>query len=116
MVNNDYTSGWGMYAIGGSEAPILNCEGNAFHPGKGPKGVAKKVWDNGGMFGGADNWPWTASGNLFLDGAYFKTSGPKAGANVYAKATSCTVRPAYMVEKMTRSAGPLSNCSPGSRC
>lgn len=29
MVNNDYTH-WEMYAIGGSAAPTINCQGNRF--------------------------------------------------------------------------------------
>jgi hypothetical protein len=45
---------------------------------------------------------------------FFKTTGPQYG-QVYAKATSCDARPACMVERMTRDAGPL-NCKPGSRC
>ncbi|KAG0561867.1 hypothetical protein KC19_9G099000 [Ceratodon purpureus] len=114
VVNNDYTSGWGIYAIGGSEAPVLNCEGNLFQPGRGPKGVAKKVWDGGGMYGGPKTWPWRATGNEYRGGAFFQTSGPQTG-QVYAKATSCSARPVYMVERMTRSAGPL-KCRPGSRC
>lgn len=30
VVNNDYPSGWGMYAIGGSEDPTFLSEGNRF--------------------------------------------------------------------------------------
>ena len=40
MVNNDYASGWGMYAIGGSEAPTILSEGNRFLA-NGPKEVRR---------------------------------------------------------------------------
>ena len=30
VVNNDYASGWGMYAIGGSEDPTFLSQGNRF--------------------------------------------------------------------------------------
>jgi pectate lyase len=39
VVNNNY-QGWGMYAIGGSENPTINSEGNRFFAPNGAKEVS----------------------------------------------------------------------------
>ncbi|EFJ16599.1 hypothetical protein SELMODRAFT_421677 [Selaginella moellendorffii] len=54
IVNHDYTE-WKMYAIGGSANPTI--EGNTF--------FAKT----------RKSWHWRSGKNLFLNGAYFITSG-----------------------------------------
>ena len=115
IVNNDYTAGWGIYAVGGSENPTILSEGNIFNPGSGPRQVTKRINDGGNSYGGPLKWNWKSVGDSFMSGAYFTGSGAQTSAQAYAKATSCAARPAYLVSSMTSKAGPLS-CSVGSRC
>lgn len=49
VVNNDYASGWGMYAIGGSEAPTILSEGNRFLA-NGPREVRRLLFTNMVLF------------------------------------------------------------------
>lgn len=107
ILNNDYTAGWGIYAIGGSEDPTILSQGNIFNPGS-KKEVTKRINDNGPSYGGWQSWNWASSGDVFLKGAFFTGSGAKAtSAGVYAKAFSTSSRPASIVPAITRSAGPL---------
>lgn len=107
IVNNNY-QGWGMYAIGGSEDPVINSEGNRFFApdARFKKEVTKRI-DDGGNYD-EDSWNWRSSGDMFLNGAFFTKSGaPSANTQIYGKATSFSARPAVMVEGMTNDAGPL---------
>lgn len=106
VVNNNYPSGWGMYAIGGSEDPTFLSEGNRF-VASGTKEVTKRVDDGGKDYGGEENWNWASNGDLFLNGAIFESSGANDGATVYKLATSLSARPASMVESITSDSGPL---------
>lgn len=107
-MNNDYTSGWEIYAIGGSEDPTILSEGNHFSPGAGHKEVTKRIDDGGPTFGGWQNWNWASGNDVFLDGAYFTGSGASAQASgVYAKSFSVSARPGVLVPVMTSSAGPI---------
>lgn len=105
-VVNNYYSGWGMYAIGGSENPTINSEGNHFVAGN-FKEVTKRIPDDGSNIAGWESWNWRSSGDLFENGAYFTDSGSQGGTSLYAKATSFSARPAVMVAAMTNDAGPL---------
>ncbi|XP_024369921.1 probable pectate lyase 5 [Physcomitrium patens] len=106
VVNNDYPSGWGMYAIGGSEDPTFLSEGNRFVASKN-KEVTKRVDDGGNDYGGEENWNWASSGDLLFNGATFESSGANGGASVYNKAMSLSARPASLVEIITSDSGPL---------
>ncbi|KAG0556834.1 hypothetical protein KC19_11G082500 [Ceratodon purpureus] len=107
ILNNDYSAGWSIYAIGGSEDPTILSQGNLFNP-SGKKEVTKRIDDAGPTFGGWKTWDWASSGDVFLKGAFFTGSGAKAtSAGVYAKAFSTSSRPGSMVPAMTRGAGPL---------
>ena len=107
VLNNDYTSGWGLYAIGGSEDPTILSQGNYFTAGK-TKEVTKRINDGGPTVGGWQKWNWGSDGDIFLNGAFFTGSGAKASsAGVYAKAFSTSSRPAKLVPAITKSAGPL---------
>lgn len=109
IVNNDYTS-WGMYAVGGSEAPTINSEGNRYLAPNTQfaKEITKRIEDDGGDVGTTDNWNWRSSGDLFLNGAYFTNSGASStNADFYAKATSFSAHPVDTVASMTADAGPL---------
>nr|XP_024368799.1 probable pectate lyase 5 [Physcomitrium patens]PNR62046.1 hypothetical protein PHYPA_000470 [Physcomitrium patens] len=107
VLNNDYSAGWGIYAIGGSEDPTILSQGNRFNPA-GTKEVTKRINDGGPNYGGWQSWNWASSGDVFLGGSYFTGSGAKAtSASVYAKAYSTSSRPADMVPAITKSAGPL---------
>ena len=107
VLNNDYTAGWSIYAIGGSEDPTILSQGNVFNP-SGSKEVTKRINDNGPALGGWQSWNWASSGDTFLNGAYFVGSGAKATtASVYAKAVSMSARPSSLVPAMTTDAGPI---------
>jgi len=107
ILNNDYSAGWSMYAIGGSEDPTILSQGNYFSPSD-KKEVTKRINDNGPTFGGWQKWNWASSGDVFLKGAYFVGSGAKASsASVYAKAFSTSSRPGNLVPALTKAAGPL---------
>ncbi|CAM6013057.1 unnamed protein product [Sphagnum balticum] len=116
IVNNDYTSGWGIYAMGGSEAPTILSEGNHFYPAGGPKQVTKRISDGGSSYGGPNSWNWKSVGDVFLGGSYFLQSGATSAASpLYAKAFSFTARPGTLVPQMTSGAGPLV-CGSGRHC
>lgn len=107
IVNNNYES-WEMYAIGGSENPIINSEGNRFvaPDARFKKEVTKRIEDGGNK--NEDSWNWRSSDDLFLNGAFFTKSGTSStDTQFYAKATSCSARPVAMVQSMTTDAGPL---------
>lgn len=107
VLNNDYSSGWGSYAIGGSEDPTILSQGNYFAPSK-VKEVTKRINDGGGEFGGWQSWNWGSDGDIFLNGAFFTGSGAKASsAGAYAKAFSTSSRPGSLVPAICKSAGPL---------
>lgn len=115
VVNNDYTSGWGIYAIAGSEAPTILSQGNLFHAGQGSKQVTKRINDGGPSFGDPRGWNWKSEGDVFYSGAYFSSVQMGWSAQSYSKTASCSPRPASMVSRMVKTAGPL-NCRKGSMC
>ena len=101
--------------MGGSEAPTILSQGNIFNPGRGPKEVTKRINDGGNTYGGPKNWNWRSEGDMFLSGAYFTNVPMRWSTQSYAKAASCSARPASLVSGMVRGAGPLI-CRQGSRC
>jgi pectate lyase len=115
VLNNDYTAGWGIYAVGGSEAPTILSQGNVFSASKGPKQVTKRINDGGSSYGGPKTWSWTSEGDKFLSGAFWTSVPMRWSSQSYSKTASCSARPASMVASMVRGAGPL-NCRRGSRC
>jgi pectate lyase len=110
VVNNYYYS-WGTYAVGGSENPTINSEGNYYiAPSGAPfKEVTKRLEDDGTeSIADWESWNWRSAGDIFINGAYFTPSGVNSNdATFYAKATSFSARPASMVSVMTNDAGPL---------
>ncbi|CAK9867065.1 unnamed protein product [Sphagnum jensenii] len=108
VLNNDYTSGWGIYAIGGSEDPTILSQGNVFNPANGNKEVTKRVNDGGGTYGGWQSWNWNSAGDVFLNGAYFVNSGAQEQtASVYAQAISVAPLSGQRTPAITFAAGPL---------
>jgi len=62
------------------------------------------------------SWNWQSSGDIFLNGAFFRASGAPLTSEVYATAMNdVTALPATMVATMTADAGPLA-CTPGAFC
>jgi len=109
VVNNYYYQ-WEMYAVGGSENPTINSEGNYYFAPNNPyfKDVTKRIADGGSNIDGWQSWNWASVGDMFENGAYFTDSGAASTDGfVYAKATSFSARPATMVAAMTNGAGPL---------
>ncbi|GAU43192.1 hypothetical protein TSUD_300790 [Trifolium subterraneum] len=60
------------------------------------------------------NWNWRSSGDLLLNGAFFRPSGAGSSSS-YARASSLAAKPSSVVASITASAGSL-NCRKGSRC
>jgi pectate lyase len=107
---NNYYYQWEMYAVGGSENPTINSEGNHYVAPNNPyfKDVTKRIADGGSNIDGWESWNWASVGDMFENGAYFTDSGATSTDGfVYAKATSFSARPASMVAAMTNGAGPL---------
>ncbi|KAG0485839.1 hypothetical protein HPP92_009918 [Vanilla planifolia] len=112
VVNNDYTH-WEMYAIGGSAAPTINCQGNRFlAPDDSSSKEVTKREDT--PMNEWKNWNWRSEGDMFLNGAFFTASGAGASSS-YAKASSLGARPSSLVGTITGSAGALS-CKKGRSC
>ncbi|KAG0562662.1 hypothetical protein KC19_9G163100 [Ceratodon purpureus] len=112
-VLNNFYEGWGMYAIGGSEEPTIISEGNIFTAPNGVnKEVSKRLQDRG--VGDPRSWNWASSGDIFLNGAFFRASGAPLGSQVYSIAINdVAALPATMVATMTTDAGPLACTSEG---
>ncbi|KAL6146805.1 hypothetical protein ACLB2K_057482 [Fragaria x ananassa] len=110
VVNNDYSSGWGIYAIGGSANPTINSEGNRFvaDPKRYPYSnqVTKRTSGDKSEW---KNWNWRSKGDLFLNGAYFVESGATgANSEAYAKASSdVKAQKSSKVRTITSAAGAL---------
>jgi pectate lyase len=73
-VNNEYTSGWGIYAIAGSEDPMILSEGNHFYPAAGTKQATKRISDGRSNYRSLNSWNWKSVGDVFLGGSYFLQS------------------------------------------
>ncbi|KAL8170168.1 hypothetical protein V2J09_021972 [Rumex salicifolius] len=110
VVNNDYTQ-WQMYAIGGSASPTINSQGNRYVPPSNPceKEVTKRMDSDSWK-----TWNWRSQGDLFLNGAFFTSSGSGAEAG-YTKASSLAAKPSSSVAHLTSGAGAL-QCRPGRQC
>ncbi|KAJ8428617.1 hypothetical protein Cgig2_009143 [Carnegiea gigantea] len=128
VVNNDYTH-WEMYAVGGSAAPTIYCEGNRFlapdDPSKkevGPlfKNILRSQQNIYIIFiifnkeSEWRKWKWKTDGDLMLNGAYFRQSG-SAGVSTYDRASSLSAQPSQLVDSITMGAGVLT-CKKGSHC
>ena len=77
--------------------------------------ITKRVDDGGNTYGGEGTWNWISTGDMLLNGAFFRPSGENDGGPVYGKASSLSARPAALVESMTNDAGPLM-CGAGVAC
>lgn len=67
--------------------------------------AAERVWKR---------WNWRSSGDLMLNGAFFRASGT-AASSTYARASSLAAKPSSFVGLITASAGSLI-CKKASRC
>ncbi len=115
VANNFYTSGWKLYAIGGSQDPTILSQANRFVASD-KKEVTQRVDDKGPTFGGWETWDWTSTSDTFTNDAFFTGSGIQdASASNYDRARSFEPRDASCVVAMTADAGPLT-CSPKTVC
>ncbi|OMO77451.1 Pectate lyase/Amb allergen [Corchorus olitorius] len=114
VVNNDYTH-WKMYAIGGSQHPTIISQGNRYIAPDDPK--AKEITNrNYGTEEEYRTWVWRSEGDMFLNGAHFKTSGPAAPPKLtYNKLEMIKAKPATFVRRLTRFSGAL-DCKKGVKC
>ncbi|XWS44276.1 hypothetical protein CRYUN_Cryun15aG0030900 [Craigia yunnanensis] len=114
VVNNDYTH-WKMYAIGGSMHPTIISQGNRFIAPDDHK--AKEITNrNYAPESEWRKWVWRSEGDLFMNGAYFRTSGPSSPPHLkFNKWQMIKAKPASFVRRLTRFAGAL-NCKKGAKC
>ncbi|KAK8693342.1 hypothetical protein V6N13_070927 [Hibiscus sabdariffa] len=114
VVNNDYTH-WKMYAIGGSMHPTIISQGNRFVA---PDDNRAKEVTNRNYAPESEwmKWIWRSEGDLLLNGALFRTSGPlKSPHYDFTKMEMISAKPATFVGRLTRFAGAL-ECKKGSKC
>ncbi|KAK8602755.1 hypothetical protein V6N13_084958 [Hibiscus sabdariffa] len=114
VVNNDYTH-WKMYAIGGSTHPTIISQGNRFIAPDDPR--AKEITSrNYASESEWKNWLWSSEGDLFMNGAFFRTSGPPSPSySKFKKKQIIKAKPSAFVRRLTRFAGAL-NCEEGAKC
>ncbi|XP_027074595.1 probable pectate lyase P59 [Coffea arabica] len=114
VVNNDYTH-WEMYAIGGSQHPIIISQGNRFiaPPDIFKKEVTKRDYAEEARW---KEWTWRSEGDLFMNGAFFVQSGDPDFTKKHPEIFD-GIAPADSSEVtwITRFAGALM-CRPGSPC
>ncbi|XP_044467945.1 pectate lyase-like [Mangifera indica] len=113
VVNNDYTH-WQMYAIGGSENPTIISQGNRFiAPNNGhAKSVANRNYAPESVW---KNWLWKSEDDLFMNGAYFNTSGDPNAVLNFPKIELIKPKPGTRASRLTRYAGAL-YCKIGQKC
>ncbi|EOY03379.1 hypothetical protein QUC31_017754 [Theobroma cacao] len=114
VVNNDYTH-WKMYAIGGSQHPTIISQGNRFIAPNDPwaKEITNRNYAPESVW---RHWVWRSEGDLFMNGAFFRTSGPPAPPHLkYNKLQMIKAKPATFVRRLTRFSGAL-NCKKRVKC
>nr|CBW30989.1 putative pectate lyase precursor [Ambrosia artemisiifolia] len=113
VVNNNYDR-WGTYAIGGSSAPTILCQGNRFLAPDDQ--IKKNVLARTGT-GAAESmaWNWRSDKDLLENGAIFVTSGSDPVLTPVQSAGMIPAEPGEAAIKLTSSAGVLS-CRPGAPC
>ncbi|BBN03561.1 pectate lyase [Marchantia polymorpha subsp. ruderalis] len=97
VVNNYYWE-WGVYAIGGSSAPTIFSEGNYFIAGN-AKQVTRRMDNSSGN--------WCSVNDIFLNGAYFISSGEPKNSTAYDLAKSFKALASHRIPKITSHSGPL---------
>ncbi|KAL9426369.1 hypothetical protein AB3S75_033199 [Citrus x aurantiifolia] len=113
VVNNDYNQ-WEMYAIGGLKGPTILSQGNRFFASdnQNAKEVTKRM--NCSPEEGK-SWIWRSEGDVFLNGAYFNSSGDPKKQIEYQMDDVIKPKSGTEVERITKFAGALV-CKPGQKC
>nr|XP_027085775.1 putative pectate lyase 2 [Coffea arabica] len=103
VANNKYDE-WGMYAIGGSSCPTILSEANYYRAknDSDAKQVTRRISNDPGW----KNWSWNSKDDVFLNGAYFVSSGNVWTPN-YAASQAFELAPGGSVPILTLHAGPL---------
>ncbi|KAK8278303.1 hypothetical protein V6Z12_D09G033700 [Gossypium hirsutum] len=108
VVNNDYTH-WEMYAIGGSTHPTIISQGNRFIAPNDPfaKEITHVIYALESKW---KNWVWRSEGDLFMNGAFFRTSKPSSSFQfTFNKKDMIEAKPGTFVGRLTHFVGAL-NC------
>lgn len=114
VVNNDYTH-WNMYAIGGSQHPVIISQGNRFiaPPDMFKKEVTKRDYAPESVW---KQWSWRSQGDLFMNGAFFVESGDPDWTRKHIELfDGIASASGDQVTWITRFSGAL-NCKPGQAC
>ncbi|TKY58803.1 pectate lyase P59 [Spatholobus suberectus] len=112
VVNNDYTH-WEMYAIGGSKSPTIISEGNRFIAPK--NDFAKEITKRECEESEWSRWQWRSINDEYMNGAFFRQSGPELLDRPFSSADMITAKPGSHVGALTRYAGKL-KCRVGKPC
>ncbi|MQL70619.1 hypothetical protein Taro_002946 [Colocasia esculenta] len=113
VVNNDYTH-WEMYAVGGSQHPVIISEGNRYiaPPDINAKQVTKRDYATETEW---KSWTWRSVGDLMMNGAFFVQSGPTKPAIKFNNKEKIKSKPGTFVTRLTRFSGAL-NCRANVPC
>lgn len=116
LVNNDYTH-WEMYAIGGSHHATIISQGNRFiaPPNLPPWKKSMLEITHRDASNDWKKWTWVSDGDIFQNGAFFRSSGDLNGARTYAALELVKPSPASEVGRLTRFSGSLP-CRQGRPC
>ncbi|KAL7091477.1 hypothetical protein ACP275_12G108500 [Erythranthe tilingii] len=114
VINNDYSK-WLMYAIGGSSNPTIISQGNRFKASDNP--FTKQVTKRESTESEWKKWQWRSEGDKFVNGAYFRESGPKIKHTIspLKERNLIKFKPGSYAGRLTRYAGAL-NCVAGKSC
>nr|GMD88210.1 pectate lyase [Ipomoea batatas] len=99
IVNNDYTY-WEMYAVGGSAGSTIISQGNRYiaPPNMHFKEVTHRDWPDDSW----KKWTWVSDADVFMNGAFFRASGDKKGAQKYGHLDLVNPLPGKAVGKITK--------------
>ncbi|GMI87356.1 hypothetical protein like AT1G14420 [Hibiscus trionum] len=113
VVNNDYTH-WLMYAIGGSSHPTIVSQGNRYKATfeKLTKEVTVRISAQQSVW---KNWNWISEGDLFLNDAFFISSGDVKYIKKFHGEIWMPYRPGRLVPLLTVYSGAL-GCKVGKPC
>lgn len=113
LVNNDYTH-WVMYAVGGSSGATIISQGNRYIAQPGPN-YFKEVTHRNCADDSWKQWTWVSSGDVFMNGAFFRPSGDPKGAEKYGYRDYLSAQSGNNVGIITKYSGHLA-CSYGVPC
>ncbi|MBA0799696.1 hypothetical protein Gohar_010195 [Gossypium harknessii] len=96
-----------MHVIGDSTHPTISNQGNRFIAPNDPfaKEITHRIYVPESKW---KNWVWRSEGDLFMNGAFFRTSGPSSSSQfTFNKKNMIEAKPGTFVGRLTHFAGAL---------